>query len=88
MVLGAVLWIWPSARQLGRDVFSTHALVAAIPSDVALRVPRLRKVLQRITQLVSVADTHDAQQLSELDALASIDDVDPSSLQDDDDAGS
>jgi len=74
MVLGAVLWIWPSARQLGRDVFSTHALVAAIPSDVALRVPRLRKVLQRIARLASEADSQDDEKLTELDNLAGIND--------------
>ena len=87
MAFGSAFWIWPAAIQLGRDVFSTHALVAAIPSDVALRVPKLRKVLQKISSLAAAANSQDGQKLSVLDNLAGLHDMELGEEPEEVDAG-
>ena len=74
MVLSTAVWVWPGARRLGRDVYATHALLAAVPPDVQGRVMALHTILHRIATMAS-KDSGADNSLSDMGALMDMDEL-------------
>jgi len=53
VVFSMLAWIRPAASKLGRSVYATHSLVAAVPPDVTARLPPVRQVLRTIASLAA-----------------------------------
>lgn len=74
LLAASVGWVLPTARRIGRRVYATHALVAAVPPEMQARLPAFSKVLKRIA---NIQTQHSSSSVNDINTLFTVlDDTD------------